>query len=140
MDAAFAKWLEQNDLILALCTSAGDCVYVNRQKRFGVLEKFEERGVQSFYLDDIVAFETRDDEKMIARWEKNGAWGVEPKSDRHSTNEMCMNLRLVDGKKLTVQLFKAAERNVERDSEGHRRLYRYACNSSQCLYNLIAGK
>ena len=140
MDASFAKWLEQNGLVLAFCTSAGDCVYVNRQKRFGVLEKFDERGVQSFYLDDVVLFETRDDEKLIARWAKNGIWSVEPKSERYSTNEMYICFQLADGKTLRLQLFRAADRNVERDSEAHKRLYRYACNSSQCLYNLIAGK
>lgn len=140
MDASFAKWLEQNGLVLAFCTSAGDCVYVNRQKGFGVLEKFDERGAQSFYLEDVVAFETRDDEKLVARWERNGTWGVEPRADKHSTNEMYLCLRLADGKVLKVQLFRAAAHNVERATEAHQRLYRYACNSSQCMYNLIVGK
>ena len=140
MDNRFNAWLEQNGLTLAFSTSAGDCVYVNRQKMFGVLKKYDENGAISFYLDYIVGFETYDDEILVARWNRSGLWGVEPKGARYSTSQVYVKMHMRDGRTLRVTLFKALEKNIDRQSDTHQRLYTYACQMSQCVYNLAVGK
>ncbi len=132
----FATWLVENGLKEAFTTSAGDTLYFNMTKRFGVLKKKDEMGVQSFYLDDIIEIQTYDDENLVLDWNScMSAWRVMPRSTRFSTNEVYMNIRLQNQLVLRIQIFKAAKKNVERKSNDHVNLLNYACQLSQIVYN-----
>lgn len=132
----FATWLEENGLKEVFTTSAGDTLYFNMTKRFGVLKKKNEMGVQSFYLDDIIEIQTYDDENLVLDWNScMSAWRVMPRSTRFSTNEVYMNIRLQNQLVLRIQIFKAAKKNVERKSNDHVNLLNYACQLSQIVYN-----
>ena len=138
--ADFATWLVENGLKEAFTTSAGDTMYFNMTKRFGVLKKNGEMNVQSFYLDDIIEIQTYDDENLVFDW--NGCmstWRALPKNNRFSTNEVYMNIRLQNQLVLRVQIFRAARKNVERNSSEHVRLLNYACQLSQIVYNCKKG-
>lgn len=132
----FATWLEENGLKEVFTTSAGDTLYFNMTKRFGVLKKKNEMGVQSFYLDDIIEIQTYDDENLVLDWNScMSAWRVMPRNTRFSTNEVYMNIRLQNQLVLRIQIFKAAKKNVERKSNDHVNLLNYACQLSQIVYN-----
>ena len=132
----FAAWLEENGLKEVFTTSAGDTLYFNMTKRFGVLKKKNEMGVQSFYLDDIIEIQTYDDENLVLDWNScMSAWRVMPRSTRFSTNEVYMNIRLQNQLVLRIQIFKAEKKNVERKSNDHVNLLNYACQLSQIVYN-----
>ncbi len=132
----FATWLVENGLKEAFTTSAGDTLYFNMTKRFGVLKKKDEMGVQSFYLDDIIEIQTYDDENLVFDWNScMSAWRILPRNTRFSTNEVYMNIRLQNQLVLRLQIFRAAKKNVERKSNDHVNLLNYACQLSQIVYN-----
>ncbi|MBQ4611965.1 MAG: hypothetical protein IJB26_00285 [Clostridia bacterium] len=141
MNNEFQIWLEQNGLTEAFTTSAGDALYVNRDKKFGVLRKHGEYGVHSFYLDDIIEFKTYDDENPVAEWSAyhDANWRLYERSTRFSTNEVYVNLRLRNQLVLKIQLFVGTTGNIRRDSYNHVNLYNYACQISHLLYNLANG-
>lgn len=135
----FSAWLEKYGLTETFTTHAGDGFYTNKAKKFGVLRKKGQQGVQSFYLDDIVAFQTYDDEKLIAEWEKMTSWRIMERATRHSTNEVYMDIRLKNQQVIRVQIFKGTEGNISRDSDTHVRLFNYACQLSRIVYNCALG-
>ena len=135
----FSSWLLQHGLSEAFTTQAGDTLYTNKEKKFGVLRKKGEYGVRSFYLDDIIEYKTYDDEKLITEWNCMTSWRVMERSTRFSTNEVYMNIKLRDQQVLKLQIFRATHGNVERDSIGHVNLFNYACQISQIIYNCATG-
>ena len=139
MTNEFSNWLIQNGLSEAFTTNAGDTLYTNKAKKFGVLRKNGEYGVQSFYLDDIVEFKTYDDEKLIAEWNSMTSWRVLERSTRFSTNEVYMNIKLKNQQVLKLQIFRGTNGNIKRDSNDHINLFNYACQISQIIYNCANG-
>lgn len=139
MTNEFLQWLAKYGLTAAFTTSAGDTLYTNREKKFGVLAKNGEYGVQSFYLDDIIAFKTFDDENLIAEWNCWTSWRVLGRSTRFSTNEVYMDITLKNQQVLRLQIFRGVSRNVDRDSNEHINLFNYACQISQYIYNCANG-
>lgn len=135
----FANWLTKYGLTEAFTTSAGDTLYTNKQKKFGVLKKNGEYGVQSFYLDDIIGFQTYDDENLVAEWNQMTSWRVMPRSTHHSTNEIYAKIRLKNNSVLKLQIFKAIYGNIERESYEHVNLFNYACQISYIIYNCANG-
>ncbi len=132
----FASWLSQNGLVEAFTTSAGDTLYVNNEKKFGVLRKYGEYNVQSFYFSDMVEFKTYDDENLIAEWNCcTTSWRIGERSTRFSTNEVYMEIRLRNQLVIKMQLFRAAKKNISRDTKDHINLFNYACQISQIVYN-----
>ena len=136
---SFASWLEQNGLTVALTTSAGDTLYVNREKRFAVLSKFGEYGGQSFNFDDVLEFKTYDDEILVAEWMRMSSWRVAPKGTRFSTNEVYMKIRLNNYQEMKMQIFHATNGNIPRESYEHANLMNYAWQVSQYFLGLITG-
>lgn len=139
MTNEFSNWLSQNGLTEAFTTNAGDTLYTNRDKKFGVLRKNGEYGVQSFYLDDIIDFKTYDDENLIAEWNYMTSWRVLERCTRFSTNEVYMNIRLKNQQVLKLQIFRGTNGNIKRDSNDHVNLFNYACQISQIIYNCATG-
>ena len=135
MTDQFSDWLAQHGLSTVFVTNAGDGFYANREKMFGVIRKNGEYGVHSFYLDDIVGFQTYDDEKLVTEWHTTTTWRVLPKSNSYSTNEVYMKLFMRNGSVLKLQIFQAKQGNVKRNSTDHVNLLNYACQLSQIIYN-----
>ena len=133
----FPEWLSQNGLSEVLTTGAGDTLYTNIPKLFGVLKKAGEHGVYSFYLDDIVGSRTYDDGFLVAEWYGDGVWHYFEKQTKHSTSEMYIQLLLKNNQILKLQLFKAAYRNLPRDSYDHLKLFDYACQMSGYIYDFV---
>ena len=136
----FQEWLNQYGLVEAFTTQAGDTLYTNRQKKFGVLRKKGEYGVQSFYLDDIVGLNVYDDENLIVEWDCLSSLRALPRSTRFSTNEVYMEIRLKNQFIIRLQIFRAVNDNISRDSNDHVRLYSYACQLAQIVYNCATGR
>lgn len=135
MNNDFNNWLAENGLQVAFTTSAGDTLYTNMQKRFGVLKKADNYNVQSFYLDDIVEFRTYDDKRLIVDWGVYRAWKTYDMSTRYSTNNVYMKIFLRNGLILPVQIFCAANGNILRSSNDYINLYNYSILLSQIVYN-----
>ena len=136
MQENFNNWLIENNLSEVLTTNAGDTLYLNNEKRYLVLKKFGEYNTRAFYLDDIVEFNTYDDEKHVAYWIRGGSGGSKERSTSHSTNEVFMKIKLRDQSVVRLQIFKAKNKNIERDSQTHVNLFTYACQISQRIYDL----
>ncbi|MBE6977231.1 MAG: hypothetical protein E7438_01115 [Ruminococcaceae bacterium] len=139
MTGEFSAWLAKYGLTESFTTPAGDAFYVNISKKFGVLRKNGEYGIQSFYLDDILEFQTYDDENLVAEWNAYRSWRIPERNTRYSTNEVYMTLRLKDGKTIRIQLFRATGGNIQRNSPQHVNLIEYARQISQVVYNCAAA-
>ena len=138
MATDFSSWLVENGLTEAFTTTAGDTLYLNMSKKFGVLKRKNEMGVQSFFLKDIIEIQTYDDENLVYDWNTcMSAWRVMPRNTRFSTNEVYMNIRLQNQIVLRVQIFKAVKKNIERQSNDHVNLLNYACQLSQIVYKCV---
>ena len=135
MTGEFSAWLAKYGLSESFTTPAGDAFYVNIPKKFGVLRKNGERGIQSFYLDDIVEFQTYDDENLVVEWGACYSWRMPERCTQYSTNEVYMKLRLKDGKTIRIQLFRATDYNILRTSPQHINLIEYARQISRVVYN-----
>lgn len=131
----FYNWLAQNNLSEAFTTSAGDSLYVNREKMFGVIYKMGELGAHSFYFDDIVECKMYDDNHLIADWSSTAPWQLYNRSTRHSTKQLYMNIRFKDNHSLRLQIFRSTNGNVIRGSLTHINLLNYGCQIAQILYN-----
>lgn len=139
MNGNFESWLYENGLQHVFTTNAGDAFYANREKKFGVLRKNGEYGVQSFYLDDIIEFKTYDDEILIAEWNTMFSWRVLQRATYHSTNEVYMLIKLKNQMSLRLQIFRGTKGNIKRDSNEHVQLFNYACQISQLIYKCALG-
>ena len=135
MTNQFSDWLAKYDLSTVFITNAGDGFYANKEKMFGVIQKNGEFGVHSFYLDDIVGFQTYDDEKLVTEWNTTTSWRILPRNTSYSTNEVYMKIFLRNGVVLRLQIFRATHGNIRRDSADHVNLLNYACQISQIIYN-----
>ncbi len=136
----FSCWLAQHGLTEAFTTAAGDSLYVNREKFFGVIRKRGEYGAHSFYLDDIIEFKTYDDENLIVEWNTASSWRLSDRSTRFSTNEVYMKIRFKNQQVLKLQIFNSVRGNVKRDTNEHIALLNYACQISQIVYNCATGQ
>lgn len=136
----FSQWLLQHGLTEAFTTAAGDSLYVNREKLFGVIRKRGEFGAHSFYLDDIVEFKTYDDENLIVEWNTASVWKLSDRSTRFSTNEVYMKIRFKNRQILKLQIFRATNGNIKRDTENHIALLNYACQISHIVYSYATGQ
>ncbi len=134
MNADFSQWLQQNGLQEVFTTSVGDRFYVNTEKKFGVLKKQGEYGAYSFYLDDIVSFETYDDEILVEEWNRAGIWRAPERATHHSTCEVNLILGLKTGQKFKIRLFRAMGENVKRNSREHADLHYYARRIGYAIY------
>ncbi|MBQ8038842.1 MAG: hypothetical protein IJ274_03055 [Lachnospiraceae bacterium] len=138
MAADFSTWLAENGLVETFTTNAGDTLYTNMEKKFGVLKKNGESGVQSFYLDDVIEIKTFDDEHLVLEWNScMTSWRVMERSTRFSTNEVYMDIRLQNQLVLRIQIFKGTKNNIKRQSNEHVNLLNYACQLSQIVYNCV---
>lgn len=137
MQNSFSEWLENNNLTEVFTTNAGDTVYANKEKRFAVIKKAGEYTTRAFYFDDVIGFDTKDDEKLISNWIRGISGGTNRRSTSHSTSEVYMEIKLKDNSKIKLQIFKAKGKNIERDSQTHVNLFVYACQVSQSFYDLI---
>ena len=135
----FSFWLAQNGLSEILTTAAGDSMYVNREKLFGVIRKRGEYAAHSFYLDDIVECKTYDDENLIVEWSKTTPWTLSERSIRYSTSQVFMKIRFRNNQILKLQIFLGTEGNIKRNTEKHIALLNYACQVSQIIYSHVAG-
>lgn len=135
----FANWLAQNGLVEAFTTTAGDALFVNLQKRFGVLKKCNDYGAQSFYLDDIFSIQTKDDEHLVAEWNRMTGWRTGERSTRYSTNEVYIIIRFANQTQVKLQVFHGTKGNISRDTYDHANLYNYACQLTQILYSFATG-
>ncbi|MBR5135362.1 MAG: hypothetical protein IKV35_07165, partial [Clostridia bacterium] len=97
-------------------------------------------GVQSFYLNDIIEFKTKDDEKTIAHYSGLGAVQFFPRATSHSTNEVYTEIRFRNQSVLKLQVFRATGDNISRATQNHVNLYNYACQLSQILYQYATYK
>lgn len=140
MTKEFSDWLAKYGLTEAFTTQAGDTLYTNVQKKFGVLKKSGEYGVRSFYLDDITGFKVFDDENLVVDWNYATTWRALSRSTSFSTNEVYMNIRLKDQSVIQLQIFKAVNGNISRSSHVHADLYNYACQIAQIVYNCANAK
>lgn len=136
MSIEFKQWLEQNNLTEVFTTNAGDSLYVNKEKKYVVLKKKGEYSTQAFYLNDIVEFNTYDDEKLVSNWIRGISGGTNTRSTSFSTNEVYMKIKLRNGLIIRLQIFKASGRNIPRNSSAHINLFMYACQISQSIYDL----
>ena len=139
MNAAFAEWLAQHELTEAFTTAAGDALFVNVEKKFGVLKKNGNYNVQSFYLDDVTEIRTYDDEHLLLDWTTATALNVHPRSEHHSSNELYMRLRLKNHFEMKLQIFRAGVKNVPRESNEHVNLCNYAYRLTQTVRDLAIG-
>ncbi len=135
MSNDFNIWLVENGLQEAFTTNAGDALYINLVKRFGVLKKSDNYNVQSFYLDDIAEFRTYDDKRLIADWSSLGSWKTYERSTRFSTNNVHMKIFLKNGQILNIQIFGTTQGKIVRASSDYVNLYNYAILLSQIVYN-----
>ena len=135
----FANWLVQNGLVEAFTTTAGDALFVNPQKRFGVLKKCNDYGALSFYWDDVMSIQTKDDEHLVAEWNRMSGWRTNARNTRFSTNEVYINIRFSNHSEVKLQIFHGTKGNVSRDTFDHVNLYNYACQLTQILYGFITG-
>ena len=132
----FSQWIEANNLSEVVTTQAGDSLYVNREKKYLVIKKAGSYNTQAFYLDDIIEFNTYDDEKLICNWIRDITGSTNQRSTSFSTNEDYMKIRLKNQTILRFQIFKAVNGNIERNSQSHVNLFSYACKISQAIYDL----
>ena len=139
MTQEFSNWLAQNGLTEAFTTHAGDTLYVNKAKKFGVLRKNGEYGIKSFYLDDIVEIKTYDERRLIVSWDRLNSWTVTERSTRHSTSSVVMNITLRSQEVLKIQIFKATYGKIARNSSNYVNLLNYACQLSQIVCNCACG-
>ena len=139
MTNEFSYWLAQNGLSEVFTTSAGDSMYVNRDKRFGVIRKRGEYAAHSFYLDDVVECRTFDDENLVLEWSKTTPWRLLERSTRFSTNQVFMNIRFSNNQVLKLEIFRGVNGNVKRNTGNHIDLLNYACQISQIVYSHVAG-
>ena len=135
----FAAWLAHHGLKEIFTTNAGDSLYVNKEQGFGVIRKKGEYGTHSFYLDDIVGFQTYDDENLIINWSCTSSWTVSQRSTRYSTNEVFMKIRFKDQTILKLQIFHGIHGNITRNTSEHINLLNYACRISQVILNCATG-
>lgn len=140
MNNDFFGWLAENNLTEAFTTNAGDTLYVNVEKKFGVLKKLNVFALQSFYLDDIIEFKTYDDEHVICEWNCMGTWRFLERVDRYSTGEVYMKIVLRNSMVLRVSIYKAVNGKINRQSNDHINLFNYACGISQIVYNCATGR
>ena len=136
----FNEWLEQNGLTLAFTTVAGDSLYVNREKGFGVLKKLNDYGAQSFFLNDIAEIRTCDDENLVAEWNCMGFWRTGERNMRYSTNEVYMKISFRTQPALKLQIFHGTNGNITRGTVEHYNMYNYACQLTQFVCDLATGK
>ncbi|MBR2724794.1 MAG: hypothetical protein IKB72_05095 [Ruminococcus sp.] len=140
MEQAFSKWLDDNGLVKAFTTNAGDSFYVNREKKFGVVRNGAGYSVQSFYFEDVLGIRTYDDENLLCEWSLYmPTLRNMPKSNRYSTNEIKMRIQLDNGMELKIQIFRATHGNVVRESSTHVDLVNYAACITRLLYEYIRG-
>ena len=139
MTKEFADWLNQYELKEAFTTQAGDTLFTNLEKKFGVLRKKGEYMVQSFYLDDIMSFKVYDDENLIVEWDYMSSMRALSRNTRFSTNEVYMDLVRRNQSVIRIQIFRAVNGNISRSSTEHVGLYNYACQIAQVVYNSITG-
>ena len=133
----FSVWLAQNGLTELFTTPAGDSMYINHKKQFGVIRKMGEYAAQSFYLDDIIECKTYDDEYMIAEWGIGMPWKLYERSTRYTTNQVYMNIRFKNSTVLKLQLFRGTNGNIKRDTNQHIDLLNYACRITQAVISII---
>ncbi len=134
----FANWLVQNELTEAFTTAAGDSLFTNVKKLFGVIKKYGELGVHSFYLDDIIEVKTYDDEHLVVEWNRFSSWRMYPMSNRYSTNEIFMIIRLKDQTSLRLQFFRGTNGNIPRGTSGHADWINYAYQLTQRVVALAS--
>lgn len=137
MTQAFAAWLAEHGLAQVFITHAGDGFYANNEKKIGVLQRSGETGATSFYLNDVLEMELRDDENTLARWNTYAGWHTFPRSTRHSTNEVYLRFRLMNGVEYKMQIFRATHGNITRTSPEHINLCNYACQIAQIFLSHI---
>lgn len=137
MTNEFANWLVENGLEELITTNAGDTLYINRDKKFGVLKKHGELNVNSFYLDDIVEIKTYDDEHPVAEWSCMSPLFAHERSTRHSANEVYMKIRMKNQSVLRLQIFRATKGNIPRDSNGHVNLIGYSVQVTRMVSNAV---
>lgn len=135
MTNEFNAWLQQNNLVELFTTVAGDSFYYNKELGFGAVKNQNPFNVQTFYLNDVKGFETKDDEIRVAAWTQGGVWSTFPKGTRHSSNELYIYFTFGNQPRIKLQIFKAQNRNnISRSSTEHWRMYNYACQLSQLLF------
>ncbi len=138
MTNEFSLWLQQNNLVELFTTIAGDSFYYNKEKGFGAIKSQNPFNVQTFYLNDVTGFETKDDEIRVACWSCGGMWSTAPKGTRHSSNEFYMYFSLGSQPRIKLQIFKAQNRNnIPRSSTEHWKMYNYACQLSQLAFQCL---
>ncbi|MBQ5883459.1 MAG: hypothetical protein IIW72_02925 [Clostridia bacterium] len=140
MTQEFSNWLVQNGLTEAFTTHAGDAFYVNKEKNFGVLRKNGVYGVKSFYLDDIIEIKICDDEKLVVTWDRMNSWRVMERSTRFSTSAVIMKITLRSREVIKLQIFKATNGKIARNSNNHVNLLNYACQIAQIVCNCACGR
>ena len=139
MDNGFFQWLQQNQLKELFTTSAGDTFYYNKERGIGAIKTMNPFNVQSFNLNDVYGFETKDDEILVSSWNRNSFKMVAPKGTRYSTNEVYINITFMTRPPIKLQVFRAVSGNISRSTPNHWGLYNYACQLSQSLYDCIMG-
>lgn len=137
MNNDFMNWLAANGLTQLFTTNAGDTLYVNLEKKLGVLHKYGEYGAQSFFLNDIIEFRTYDDEHLVSEWNCMMPWRVLQRATGYSTNEVYINIRMRNQLMLKLQIFRGVNGNIRRSSNDHWYMFNYACQLSQKLYESI---
>ncbi len=137
MTNEFSQWLADNGLEELITTNAGDTIYINRGKKFGVLKRHGELNVNSFYLDDIVEIKTYDDEHLVAEWSCMSPLFTHERSTRHSANEVYMKIRMKNQFVLKVRIFRAKSGNIPRNSNGHVNLIGYSVQVTRMLCNAV---
>ena len=135
----FSAWIAQNNLQEVFTTAAGDTLYVNRATKLGVLRKYGEARVHTFYLSDVTEFKTYDDEHLVTDWNRMTSWNILQRSTIYSSSEMYMLLRFSNQLVLKIQIFKATDRKIKRNSEYHISMFNYACRLSQVVFNCIVN-
>ena len=136
----FSYWLARHGLVEVFTTSDGDSMYVNREKMFGVIRKRGEYAAHSFYLDDIIEFKTYDDENLIVEWSTTSPWNLRERSTRFTTNEVYMKIRFRNGQCIKLQIFRAYDGNIKRNTNEHIDLLNYACRISHIVFQCATGQ
>lgn len=140
MNYDFHQWLQQNGLVELFTTNAGDSFYYNKDKGYGAIKTANPFNVQTFYLNDVMGFQTKDDEILVASWVQGSMFNTSPKGTRFSTNEVYMNVSFRSQMPIKLQIFRAGRGgNISRDKAEHWNLYNYACQLSQMVMSCVTG-
>ena len=137
MNNEFSKWLDENGLEELITTNAGDAVYVNREKKFAVLKKHGDTNAVSFYLEDVSEIKAYDDENLVAEWNRINPLSKRERSTRFSTNEAYVKIYLNNQDVLRVQIFRAKNGNIPRNSNGHINLVGYSIQVTRIICDAV---